>query len=195
MKVFINPGHALGGNPDPGAVNRRLRIRECDIAMTVGSLGAKCLEAMGHEVRLLQSHNLMGESAGPNVTEEANLWGADIFLSIHCNAANTLARGAETYCWEWGGEGARLAACVQRRVWETLAARDGDFPDRGVKVRKDLCVLRLTEMPSILSELAFLDNTRDARLLMRCGEELGRALAEGVEDFALGKNGTIAYTQ
>lgn len=30
MKVFINPGHAPNGNPDPGAVNTTTSLRESD---------------------------------------------------------------------------------------------------------------------------------------------------------------------
>jgi len=184
MKVFINPGHALGGDPDPGAVNRELGIRECDIAMTVGSLAANFLSLAGYEVNLLQSDNLMGESVGPNVTAMANAWEADVFISIHCNAADGSARGTETFCWECGGEGERLARGLQRSVWGALAAFDEDLPDRGVKVRQDLCVLRMTEMPAALVELAFIDNEQDARLLMEHGCELGKAIWEGVMDFA-----------
>ncbi|MBQ7478539.1 MAG: N-acetylmuramoyl-L-alanine amidase [Selenomonadaceae bacterium] len=180
MKVFINPGHALGGHPDPGAVNHELGIRECDIAMTVGSLAANFLSLAGHEVSLLQSDNLMGESEGPNVTARANAWGADVFVSIHCNAADGTARGTETFCWEYGGAGERLAASLQQAVWGCLSAVDGEFPDRGVKVRKDLCVLRVTNMPAALSELAFIDQPQDAALLMQYGAELGKAIAEGV---------------
>ena len=36
MKVFLNPGHALNGNPDPGAVNGETGLRECDVALAVG---------------------------------------------------------------------------------------------------------------------------------------------------------------
>ena len=36
MKVFLNPGHAPGGHPDPGAVNSESGLRECDVALAVG---------------------------------------------------------------------------------------------------------------------------------------------------------------
>ena len=84
MRVFLNPGHALGGDPDPGCVNSALTLRECDLALTYGSLCGKYLEAAGLEVKLLQSHNLYGEAPGyPCVVDAANNWPADIFLSIH----------------------------------------------------------------------------------------------------------------
>ena len=37
MRVFINPGHAPNGNPDPGAVNANTGLRECDVALVVGT--------------------------------------------------------------------------------------------------------------------------------------------------------------
>ena len=36
MKVFINPGHAPNGYPDPGAVSNG--VRECDVVANVGNL-------------------------------------------------------------------------------------------------------------------------------------------------------------
>ena len=38
MKVFLNPGHSPNGNPDPGAVNGGLNLRECDIAKEITDL-------------------------------------------------------------------------------------------------------------------------------------------------------------
>lgn len=35
MNVFLNPGHAPDGNPDPGAVNYAMNLRESDIAESI----------------------------------------------------------------------------------------------------------------------------------------------------------------
>lgn len=62
----------------------------------MGSLTGKFLEAAGCGVKLLQSHNLAGESPEyPCVTDEANRWLADVFVSIHVNAGG--GRGAGRY--------------------------------------------------------------------------------------------------
>ncbi|MBP2659802.1 MAG: N-acetylmuramoyl-L-alanine amidase [Firmicutes bacterium] len=37
MKIVINPGHAPNGNPDPGAVNNNTGLRECDVALSIGT--------------------------------------------------------------------------------------------------------------------------------------------------------------
>ena len=104
--MFINPGHALNGEPDPGAVNEDLGLRECDLAAAMGLKAAKFLEMAGCEVRLLQSHNLSGEAPHfPNVTAEANGWQADLFVSIHCNASRLHnARGFESCCYSIDSE-------------------------------------------------------------------------------------------
>ena len=110
MKVFINPGHDT--KYDSGAVhtdtNGNVDLRECDVAIKLGTAVKKYLEAAGCECYLLQSDNLAPTHAGRSdyddrqgltVTETANDWGADIFVSIHCNAATGTARGTEVECY------------------------------------------------------------------------------------------------
>ncbi|MBR4696594.1 MAG: N-acetylmuramoyl-L-alanine amidase, partial [Selenomonadaceae bacterium] len=88
MKVFINPGHAPNGNPDPGACG--FGLRESDAAASIGSMVEERLKAAGVETYLLQSDALY------SVPGVANDWGADLFVSIHCNAFNGVAKGTET---------------------------------------------------------------------------------------------------
>ena len=181
MNVFINPGHALGGHPDPGCINPREHLRECDIALTVGSLTGKFLEAAGCGVKLLQSHNLAGESPEyPCVTDEANRWLADVFVSIHVNAGG--GRGAETFCYWKFGAGGRLASCIQSQLVTAMQAIDSGYQDRGVKERKSLCVLRESYMPAALVELGFIDS-EDVRLLKEHQEDMAKAVARGITDF------------
>ena len=181
MKVFINPGHSLGGNPDLGCVNRAENLRECDIALTVGSIMGKFLEEAGCTVSLLQSHNLGGESPEfPNVTDTANHSLADAFVSIHVNAGG--GRGAETFCYWQCGAGGRLAASIQNQLVMAMQPLDKGYLDRGVKERKSLCVLRETMMPAALVELGFIDSA-DVRLLKEHQEDMARAVARGVTDY------------
>ena len=61
-RVFLNPGHCPG--IDPGAINKRSGITEADIALEIGTMVKKYLEAAGCEVKLLQSDNLNYDGVG-----------------------------------------------------------------------------------------------------------------------------------
>ena len=184
MKVFINPGHDQ--KYDSGAVNPNSGLRECDVAAEVGALVVDYLEAAGCECQIMQSDNLAPTPAGRSeyadrqgatVTETANDWGVDIFVSIHCNAANTAAQGTEIECFG-GGAGEQLAQCIQSQIVDSLGT-----VDRGVKYTPKLLVLRYTDMPAVLVEMAFIDNDEDAELLAGKADDFARAIARGVTDY------------
>ncbi len=180
MKIFINPGHMPG--VDSGACGNGLR--ECDVALAIGKLAKKYLEAVGYKVQLLQSDNLAGENpVYPNVTATANAWAANLFVSIHCNAFNGTARGIETLSYSADGDGALLAYHIQSQLVDTLRAFDRAIPDRGVKACPGLLVLRETQMPAVLVETAFIDNAQDAVLLRDRQDDIARAIARGVTDY------------
>ena len=176
MKVFLNPGHDLVH--DSGAVNPDTGLRECEVAAVVGDLVKKHLENAGCEVRMLQSDNLNWESTYADRQDCSNEWPADIFISIHCNAANGMAHGTETLIHSEGGRAEQLAECIQRQIVDSL-----DTTDRGLKERPELIVLRATDMPAVLVELAFIDNDEDAELLMTRQDDFARAIARGVTDY------------
>lgn len=189
MKVFINPGHDI--KYDSGAVhydtNVNVDLRECDVALKIGTAVQKYLEVAGCECYLMQSDNLAPTPAGRSdyddrqgmtVTETANEWGADVFVSIHCNAANGNARGTETECYIQTGNGGSLARFIQSQIIDSI-----DTVDRGVKEMPGLLVLRYTDMPAVLVETAFIDNDDDALLLVQHWDDIARAIARGVTDY------------
>lgn len=180
-KVFINPGHMPG--VDSGACGNGMQ--EADVVLRIGTRVAGYLEAVGFEVKVLQSDNLCGESPEyPNTVGIANDWGADLFISIHCNAANSNARGTETLVYSLGGEAEKLASCINTQIVNTMQAIDADFPDRGVKQDvRGLAVLRRTDMPAVLTETAFIDNEADAKLLVEQEDNFARCIARGVTDY------------
>ena len=144
MRIFINPGHADGGKPDPGAVNPNFhgyRLCEYSLARRIGDEVAGYLRAIGEEVRVLQSHNLLGECpAYPCVVDVANTWGADLFLSIHINAGG--GRGCETFCYRANSSGMEFARAIQNELHRTLYTLDKGFHYRGVFTRPTLAVLK-----------------------------------------------------
>ena len=175
MRVFLNPGHAPDGNPDPGACGYGLR--ECDVAKNVADLAAGYLSAAGVEVvGCLQSDSLR------EVVSASNRADTDVFISIHCNACNGMAQGTETWHYYGSTEGEKLARCIQNQIVDALGT-----VDRGVKDAKPgvngLYVLNNTDAVAVLVELAFIDHAGDAKLLREQRNEFARAIARGVTDY------------
>ena len=177
MKVFLNPGHAPNGEPDPGAVNEETGLRECDVAKNVADLVAYYLNAAGVSTDVLQSDSL-GE-----ISQAANDSGADLFISIHCNSAEAAAAtGTETWACAGSSAGHALAACIQNQIVDALGT-----VDRGVKTAtpgvNGLYVLTNTDAPAVLVELAFISNDDDEQLLEEKQDDFARAIARGVTDY------------
>lgn len=178
LKVFINPGHAPNGKPDPGASNEITGLRECDVALIIGNKVANYLKAVGYATKVLQSNSL------EEIVDSANNWTANVFVSIHCNAANTAAQGTENWYWYSSGEGPKLAEFIQNQIIKSIKTVDRGTKQAGPD-KDRLYVLRYTDMPAVLVEMAFIDNASDVKLLSdpKMQDEFARAIARGVTDY------------
>jgi N-acetylmuramoyl-L-alanine amidase len=78
---------------------------------------------------------------------------------IHCHATKLHnARGFETYCYSIDSEAGKVGYLIQQEMYLRLRRFDDGFWDRGVKMRRDLCVLHDTSMPSVLAEMSFIND-------------------------------------
>lgn len=188
MYVFLNPGHCPG--IDSGAMNGA--FTEAEIALSLGEKARRFLQKAGVTVTLLQSDNLAGESPYdlwdapdmPEVCGCANQSGADIFVSIHLNAAeNRSARGTDVLVYQAGGRAERLAEYALTQLVDTGRTWNGDWLSRGVKERPDLAVLRETIMPAILIEVGFLSNDAELAEILAHETEIAAAIARACTDY------------
>ena len=168
-KVTIDAGH---GGYDGGAnYNGRLEKNDnLEIALAVGEL----LEQNGIEVgytRITDVYDSPNEKA-----RIANEQGSDLFVSIHRNSSpnpNTYS-GVETLLYEESG----LKQDVANAINEELAKVG--FNNLGLNVRKDLTVLRRTQMPAVLVEVGFINTDADNQRLDNSFDETARAIANGI---------------
>ncbi|MGB9886888.1 MAG: N-acetylmuramoyl-L-alanine amidase [Moorellales bacterium] len=173
FKVVLDPGH---GGKDPGAVGPG-GTKEKDVALAVAKLLAKELSYFARPI-LTREHDEFRELW--ERSSLANTVGADLFVSVHCNAAeDKTANGTETIVYRFGGMAERLARKVQAQLVATLRTCD-----RGVK-EKNLHVCRETRMPAILVELAFISNVDEEKKLASPDwqKAAARAIARGVADY------------
>lgn len=159
MRIFLDPGH---GGRDPGAVSAT-GAREKDIVLTIAALMKTMLTrpalAGEHQVTLSRTTDTARTLTWR--ANQANHWGAGVFLSLHCNAHTTAsANGTETWFRTGNQESQLLAVSIQQSLVEVLARRD-----RGVRHNNSFAVLRQTTMPAALIEYAFLSNPEEANLL------------------------------
>lgn len=167
MKIFINPGHCIG--LDSGACGNGLK--EAEVAMAIGKKVQTRLKSFGLTTKLFQYDGLA------EIVDESNAWDADLFVSIHCNAANGYARGTETFT-TGSAEGTKLATAIQNQMLKRIPST----VDRGVKTA-NFYVIKYTNCPAVLVETAFIDNATDAKLLIEHEDDFAEAIADGVLDY------------
>lgn len=175
MNITIDPGHS--GPVEPGACAAGLT--EAAIVLDISRTLAALLEAAGHSVAMTRTNDISTDDLGFRAAV-ANEQPADLFLSIHCNAAsNQAATGTEVYFYPGSSQGAALADCIRRRI----VAATG-LVDRGSK-EASFQVLRETACPAALVETAFLTCESD-RQLLATGQgrvKFSIAIYQGLEDF------------
>ena len=189
MRIIIDPGHA-GRTVDPGAVNAATGLQEADITLIVSRLVESHLTAAGHEVKLTRTDWEQADTDDLSYrTALANDWGADVFISIHCNSAGSpSAEGYEVWTSPGDTQEDVLATCIFKQIAAEFPERAGrtDFSDGDVDKESRFYVLVHTEAPACLVEMAFISNDEEAALLSDTAwlERYARAIARGVTDYA-----------
>lgn len=179
MKIFIDQGH----NPqNPNAGAEANGVREQDVTYAVGVALAELLRANPlFEVRLSRNSptEQLGTSNATSLaarTTAANEWGADYFISLHCNASpNTAASGSEVYVYSETSPAFPLGEDILVGLQNATG-----LPNRGMFIRPGLFVLRRTAMPALLVEMGYLTNPTDARLLSEDPDSFARGIYNGM---------------
>lgn len=179
IKIFIDQGH----NPqNPNAGAEAGGVREQDITYEVGIRLADLLNANPNfEARTSRTYpeEQLGTSTTTSLAARvnaANSWGANYFISIHCNASNILeASGSEAYVYRLDSE----AAVLGEYLLIGLENATG-LSNRGVMQNSGLYVLRHTYMPAVLMEIGFITNEYDRYLMTTDPESFARGLYNGL---------------
>ncbi|WP_145047846.1 N-acetylmuramoyl-L-alanine amidase [Paenibacillus xylanexedens] len=151
FKVWIDAGH---GGKDPGAVANG--IQEKDITLKV-SLGIKeRLEETYENVQVLLSRSTDVFLELRDRTAKANAAGADVMVSIHCNAGGGKG-GFESFRYTSASQN---SIKLQETLHKAIMSKLGRI-DRGQK-SKNLHMVRESKMPAVLTENLFIDVAADA---------------------------------
>lgn len=172
--IILDPGHGMSnrkaGVPDPGACFEKLK--ESEIALTWANELRGILQKAGHKV----IRTRVSATDPAPVSKRAAIakeYQGDVMLSIHCNAANGKASGAE--CIYRGPLNKEKAAKLSSVCASALGIKD-----RGPKVEADSQHGRLAVMafqPCFLLEIGFIDNAGDRTAMLDAAKRLAACQA------------------
>ena len=148
-KLVIDLGH---GGTDPGAIGPN-KTHEADLVLAIGKELDELLKGCNLEIRFTRLSNIY-----LSLTERAKIandFKADYFLSIHINSASDkTVRGVEV--WQYSNTNEKLNKFSNGLCSDV--SKILNIRNRGLKLSKQLSVLRNTTMPAALIEVDFLSN-------------------------------------
>lgn len=169
-KVYLDPGH---GGSDPGAVANGLK--EKDLVLSIAKYARNYLQNNYKGVTVRMSRSTDKYLTLTQRANDANRWGADVFVSIHINAGGGVGYEDYIYNGKVSSNTHKLQDAIHKKV-APLFTRD-----RGRK-RANFAVVRQTKMPAVLTENGFIDNKTDANFLSKKSnlKKIGEAHAKGI---------------
>ena len=172
IRIYIDQGHNPYGF-NAGAEG--FGLREQDITYLVGAYLANILNADSRFTAITSRTSpdeILGYDTNSSLRtrpEQANQWGGDYFLTIN---------GTEAYVYAVNTPSYELAVNIVNEIVRRLGTKNN-----GIYARPSLYVLRRTNMPAVLIELAYLSNEGDAALLADKPYEFAYAIYVGLLNY------------
>ncbi|MFP3665462.1 N-acetylmuramoyl-L-alanine amidase [Priestia sp. SIMBA_032] len=173
-KIYLDAGH---GGADAGAVGAN-GLYEKNLVLKIQQYLISYLNSTYSDFTIKTTRTTDTFLSLSQRASQANSWGADAFMSIHVNAGG--GTGYEDYVYRSASNASKaFQSIVHGQVQPTLLSYN--HPNRGRK-SANYAVLRLTNMPAVLTEIAFIDNSTDAVLLQNEAflKSMGESYAKGI---------------
>ena len=182
IKIFIDQGHNPR-NPNSGAEGNGLQ--EADLTYKIGIRVRDLLNAdpgFDSVTSRTSPDEILGTSNASSLsarTRAANEWGADWFISLHCNASdNAGATGSEGYVYSLSSPAYAFSQSILKGLYNVTGT-----VSRGVFARPTLYVLRKTAMPATLIEMGFITNPGEAAKMNNDPASYAQGIYNGIVDF------------
>ena len=185
-KITIDPGH---GGSDSGAIGPT-GVMEKSVTLRVAQELRRLLVAEGATVYMTRETDTEVSPKGADASDIEELQarcdipnqnGSDIFVSIHMDSfTNGAAKGTTGYYYSLGSKRSReLADKIRSGVIDQLGTQS-----RGTQ-SCNFYVVKHTDMPATLVEVAFISNPSEERLMnSEAGiKKAAQGIADGIADF------------
>lgn len=169
VTVALDAGH---GGYDSGAVYQGRREKDDNLALTLAV--GEILQNNGVNVVYTRTEDVYDSPV--RKAQIGNESGADYFISFHRNSSpsDNQYSGVETLLYDENGIKADMAEAINEQLAEV------GFNNLGLNIRKDLAVLRRTQMPALLVEVGFINTDADNALLDARFNDTAQAIADGI---------------
>lgn len=190
--IVIDPGHGYTGKNrfDSGAVIDGIGIKEVDVNYAVAEALEKKLKALGANVVKFDVMNNTKYYPTEDRKIIAEQYSPDLYISIHCNSAGSYkaANGIEAYYFYASGQPLAYEVTKElNKVYQKYLYKDSKNHIRDSKESAyyRFNVTTSSAFPSILTEIGFVSNPTEAKLLSNAENQ--EHIAEGL------KNGIVNY--
>lgn len=178
--VYLDAGH---GGYDNGATdgNRKEKDDNLRLTLAVGEI----LQNNGIDVGYTRVEDVYDSPL--RKAQIANEAGADLFVSFHRNAAEyrNQYNGVQTLIFDNSGIKKEMADAINAALEEV------GFKNLGTEIRRDLAVLRRTQMPALLVEAGFIDSDIDNAIFDENFDDMAQAIAYAILN-TLQDNGLVS---
>ncbi|MCW3095349.1 MAG: N-acetylmuramoyl-L-alanine amidase [Chthonomonadaceae bacterium] len=185
--IVVDAGH---GGAATGADGRGggAVVFEKDVTLAIALKLKDALEACGARVIMTRDRDV--DVSLTARTDLANNVGADLFVSIHndSNGSPNSASGTSTYYHMQDASSRALATCVQEAVMNVTGLPSRGVLSDSIMYHSGFAVLRQSQMPAVLCEVAYINNVRDRRKLIDDGfqQRVAQAICDGLRRYVEG---------
>ena len=168
-RIVLDAGH---GGWDNGAMYAGRTEKEDNLRLTL-AIG-EILENNGIDVVYTRTEDIY---QSPNEKARiGNMENADYFISLHRNASpnSNQYSGVQTLLYNDGDIKEVLADNINSELEQV------GFQNLGRSIRKDLAVLRQTNMPAVLVEAGFINTDKDNQIFDENFDAIANAIAQGI---------------
>lgn len=209
IKVMMDPGH---GGKHHGTPRRKCNYDEHEINLMIAKELLIELRENGATVKATRGKLGKNEVVWLSQRKDkANDYHADIFVSIHCNAAvkrnkdgsvkktpegkeviNLGPRGAQVYFFPGDGKRSLASKKLANCIISKLKSKRIKIYKEGLK-EGSFTVIAETHMPAVLVETAFMTNPSDERLLNKefFRKRVAAAICEGIIEYLTNEGNKI----
>lgn len=162
-KVFLSPSEQFSNKYAYGNTTEGVQC---------GKIAQACkaaLERSGIQVKL-QHEGTMASKC-----QNANAWGADLYVCIHTNAFNGKVSGTRMFCYDVNGKGYK--AC--KAIFNVLAPLTPGTSEN-IKAYPELYEIRVPAAPTAYIEVDFHDVPNVAKWIVEHTTEIGEKIAQGI---------------